>query len=402
MTIPDARHFCSLDELLAARRTLEDNETISATDAICCAPTSLGNMWVSTPNMWFIPQLPLHNSNEVFGYFDDGMLGVHEWLKWPQPFYHPEPHCVAAPMDPDLLNMSKEGDKYGDGYYLSPPETPLYGGCFADLNVTWDPIDKLKDFNPVSGFGDTGMLKQNVLLRLAAAKREAQELAEEVATQACGEEVDPEQYTCATDAYNKMILKRYLFHRSNLAKLQQTYNVLQQHTASYFEILMYYREFQRLLLDVRGWIYWMSEVRPRVLDPDFHRPFPVLPIRGVFTSDPLLVQLFFRVGVPVWYIRKLHTFTNRTWINRVRTEINPINFSDKRSLSGANSTTMAPAWKDGLDKAWLAPDELHLKARRFSILNTPMLQDVREYELESAASKVTTTGKFAQSVSHPL
>ena len=393
-------HFCTLDELLAARRALKSKETISATDARCCAPTSFGDMWVSTPNMWFIPQLPIHKPKEVFGYFDDGMLGIHEWLKWPQPFYSPEPHCMAAPMDPNLLSMSQESDAFEDGHCLPPPEKPLYGGRFNDLNVTWDPISKLKDFDAVSGVGDIGMLKRSVLLRLAEAKREAQELAEEIAVQTCEEEVNPEKFAHATETYKKMTLNRYLFHRSKLAKLQQTFNVLQQHTASYFEILMYYREFQRLLLDVRGWIYWMSEIRPRVLDPDFCRPFPVLPVRGVITSDPLLVQTFFRVGIPVWYVRKLHTFTSHTWINQVRTELAPIGYSHKRIISGTSCSTIAPSWKDGPDMAWLAPDELHERARRFSILNRPMLHDVREYELDSVADGVISAGTYSRLAWH--
>jgi hypothetical protein len=196
------------------------------------------------------------------------------------------------------------------------------------------------------------------------------------------DEVDEDELARSTDLTKQMALNRYLFHRSRLGKLQQVYTILYEHTASFFSMLMYYQEFQRLLLDIRGWIYWASEVRNRLLNPDFNQPFPILPVRGVITSDSILLQKFFRMGIPVWYIRKGYTFTQDTWINRILTLVEAHGFSNRRTVDGESGPTAAPAWRNGIHMGLLSPNEVQVKARKFSILNTPQLQEVKAYELQ--------------------
>ncbi|KAI0037302.1 hypothetical protein FA95DRAFT_1578926, partial [Auriscalpium vulgare] len=81
--------------------------TATATDAYGIAQLAGRDaMWISSPNMDFVPALPCHSLTKEFGYYADGMLGPFEYLKWPQALDSQEPHSMAAPLNPFLFRYS--------------------------------------------------------------------------------------------------------------------------------------------------------------------------------------------------------------------------------------------------------------------------------------------------------
>ena len=142
----------------------------------------------------------------------------------------------------------------------------------------------------------------------------------------------------------------------------------------FFELLMWFREFQRLLLDVRGWIIWFSDVRPRLLDPDFRQPFPILPIRGVFTSNVTVVSELFRVGVPVWYIRDRNSLTTSVFLNRVKTSI-----ASLRCFSQTSGRS-APHFHEGPSAAIYSSTELKAVLHKHSMLQRPLMRSAKEWD----------------------
>ena len=247
--------------------------------------------------MWFVPEPPYYRQDESFSYFADGMLGKYEYLKWPQAFYNGELHSMAAPANPALFQQPRETEKYGSGPYSLPPHMPLYKGYFSDLTVTWDSLDPLRDFASTNlGSKDPeGTLSPSLARRCSCAFEEARMAATDVAnTVIISEGVGEPVHVKA------VLTQAYLFHKSTVNQLERTLNILSYFPMKFFDVLMWFREFQRLLLETRGWIYWMDVVRPRLLDPDFHAPFPVLPIRGVFTSNLNLVNELYATAAVNW------------------------------------------------------------------------------------------------------
>ena len=376
----------SKDQLLVRRRYLDKDEDITALDALCCAPFphTDDKLWISTPNMWFVPEPPYVTRSDPLAYFDDGMLGRHEYYKWPQAFNRQELHSMAAPANSALFSLDRELEKYGDGSHLQRPTDSAIQSRFSDVAIAWDDLKANQDFFTSRGTNRV-MLSDHMASRLRDAMKEVSQQATALAEYIVHEgdsDVDMEQ----TPQYIKALRTHgYLFQRSRLSQLQRCHYRLTYLPEVPSDLLLWFREFQRLLLDVRAWILWMSVVRPRLLDPDFCKPFPVLPIRGVFTSDLTHAADLFRVGVPVWLIRELDTFTTSTWINRVKTVIRPtISFSNVRHPEMLDFTT-------GPRIDSLSVDEIRAAMRKFSLLQHPMIRSSKEYD-PALASKADSTG----------
>ncbi|THH20708.1 hypothetical protein EUX98_g8536 [Antrodiella citrinella] len=65
-----------------------------------------------------------------------------------------------------------------------------------------------------------------------------------------------------------------------------------------FITMLLFREFQRVLLALRGWVIYYSVIWPRLnTQDDFSEK--VLPLRGAFSDDTAFVAEMYRVGVPV-------------------------------------------------------------------------------------------------------
>ncbi|PCH40508.1 hypothetical protein WOLCODRAFT_150560 [Wolfiporia cocos MD-104 SS10] len=66
------------------------------------------NFWVSSPNMDFVPKVPIHNSDIEFSYNADSMLGAFELFKWPASYNNVVPHTIAALINPILLQCQRQ------------------------------------------------------------------------------------------------------------------------------------------------------------------------------------------------------------------------------------------------------------------------------------------------------
>ena len=78
-----------MEEMLVARGRYDRSALFEATDCHSLAPFpgTKGGIWILTPNMSFVPELPMLPEGATFGYYGDGMLGAFEHLKWPQVYY---------------------------------------------------------------------------------------------------------------------------------------------------------------------------------------------------------------------------------------------------------------------------------------------------------------------------
>ncbi|KAI0054277.1 hypothetical protein BV25DRAFT_1843781, partial [Artomyces pyxidatus] len=137
-------------------------------------PGTQKRYWVSSPNMRWVPEVPHHQPDEVFGYYADGMLGPFELMKWPQLFDSHEPHGLAAPGNPYLLDNSA----------LNGEPLPRGGGLqkWEDSGAPWFDFTS-EDWARVHDIPDEeyGMLKPEAYARLAAAVAEAERVSNTVA-----------------------------------------------------------------------------------------------------------------------------------------------------------------------------------------------------------------------------
>ena len=65
---------------------------------------------------------------------------------------------------------------------------------------------------------------------------------------------------------------------------------------------------QRCTLAAMGFYTYMVDVRPRLVNKSYIAD-SVLPLRGVIVLEDDLVQHFYRVGVPVWHLRRYNAVT---------------------------------------------------------------------------------------------
>jgi hypothetical protein len=364
----------SFDELLSRRRKLVKNEQISPTDAICLAPIpeTQGKLWISTPNMWFVPEFPKHSETEMSGYFSDGMLGKHEYLKWPQPLYRPEAHSFCAPANPRFLGYFQEPEKYGTGpFTYSTLESP-FKDLFSDLEVTWFDLERLQDFSRTTAAGSRhlGSLSSHLLPRLGNAMREVQRLIRDIGQKQLSslEEESPHDAQRAA--------KPFLTQARLANQLEHAFHNMFYYPMEWFDALMWFREYQRLLLDLRAGVIWYTIVNPRLRNPKFFQPFPILPVRGVFTVDLTALHDLFRVGIPVWLVRDRGTLTDSMFVNRVKAVVPCSRFF---SQSKEDTTTCTSSWTPDLRQGMFSERYIDLGFRKNSLLSHPVLSAATEY-----------------------
>ena len=335
--------------------------------------------------MWFIPEPPYVTRKNPLAYFADGMLGRHEYFKWPQALYPQELHSIAAPANPALLTLPQEMEKYGAGPHTEPLTVPPFKGRFRDMQLPW--IDPGKQDFAITSQGSNGTLgtvSVDMSDRLNAVMKETESLALRLASRLVHK--DTEDFVDLPLYVRALRTDGYLFQRSRLGELQRCHHRLSYFPMKYYDLILWFREFQRLLLDVRGWIIWIADVRPRLVDPDFDQPFPILPVRGVFTSDAEVAQKLFRVGIPVWLVREMETFTTATWINKVKTVIEPgICFSSTPHPDMVDFT-------NGPGTSFMSVKDVRRAMRRLSLLQHPMLRQASEYDPRLASTETTSAG----------
>lgn len=374
VTCWQARPLENLREILDSRRSLLHGEQVDALDCLCVAPfRNHDELWISTPNMDFVPEVPVHPDDTPFRYFGDGMLGAFEHLKWPQAFDPVEPHSYAAPMNPRLKELQKVDDHHG----LRAPDFPVddkEGGLpqFEDPDAAWFSF-KGTDFRICEELprASVGILYETVLSRLRKAMLEVRRIGDEIGAQEFPEGTPAAVVNAHTSSY------MYQRHRSEA--LYRAYGSLSQIPMPFSDTVLWFREFQRILLELRAWIIYMLVVKPRMEDPTFDCPQPVLPLRGVITSSLSMLRELFRIGIPVWYIRRRTTLTTRTLIISVKTVIRTgISFSSSQIFEYANHRTKAPLWVEASHGEPLR-GTIQDRLRKFSLTSRPILLPLEIY-----------------------
>lgn len=163
--------YGAYDALKQARRPMPaDPSDMKFTDCRTLAPfhATNGTLWVSTPNMDFVPQVPTHVEDRPFTYFADGMLGPFEFMKWPQAYFEPEPHCIAAPGNPFLM----QGGPDGSPIQYTGPDLPT----FHDTGLPWRNLNWSGDVRIVrtSSKSDIARLTPHALAPLGVAVLEVE------------------------------------------------------------------------------------------------------------------------------------------------------------------------------------------------------------------------------------
>ena len=325
-------------------------------------PDSNGGLWISSPNMEFVPEPPTHEDGVPFSFFADGMLGAFEHLKWPQVFDEREPHAIAVPGNPDLmLNVKIQEFPLLDAKEILPD--------FEDKDIPWLAIDS-KDFDVALCLPqeDVGFLTYLMHARLHTAASEVIAWAITVADGMFGtvaqDVLEQEQWA---QRRKNIVLRDADMLRRALSRLQET-------PMSSFDVLMWFRECQRLILALRSWLIYTLLIRPRIDDPDFADYGNVLPLRGIFTRKESMVQTLFRCGVPVWWVRPLHTLTNHITIIRVHSPVrSAVSFSSQKVMVHGGRRLAAPSWLEANihDNALEGFGDM---LRRYSLTGKPTVQ----------------------------
>ena len=351
-------------QVLARRQPLTEGIVLAHSDCLTLAPfpNTNGGLWISTPNVEFVPEPPRHRPGQPLRYFADGMLGAFEHMKWPQLFDEQEPHTLAAPGNPDLI------------YNLKFQEIPLLDfKCtlpdFQHPAIAWE---GLQDSDFVVSLHlrheDVGFLAEPLHYRIRSAANEVIVMVLKVVDTELDEmfarRSDREQYTERRKHY---VLRQIDYLRRACSRLQET-------PMSYFDVVMWYRDTQRLILGLRAWLIYMKIIKPRLDNPEFADYDNVLPLRGVLTKNESIVHTMHRCGVPVWWVRPLHTLTDRTTIIRVHEPVlSKVHFSSETEMSHRG-------------RHWVAPDFLGAKIldeslqgfgdmlRRYSLTGKPTVR----------------------------
>ncbi|KAI0060622.1 hypothetical protein BV25DRAFT_1807272, partial [Artomyces pyxidatus] len=238
-------------------------------------------IWVSSPNMSFIPDVPTHRADEWFGFYVDGMLGVYEHTKWPQIHDADEPHAIAVPGNPLLLSQS----------IYNPTAVTSLGGMdpWQDEGAAWFSFTSANWVRVLDIPNDeVGVVDGAVCDRLLAAAREATQRSLALCQVDYG--LSPEH-----------IPERYFVWRL-IVSLGNAITKVRNVGMPLGETIQWFREAQRILLELRGWYTYMTIVRPRIEHMDDNYG-DVLALRGVITGKLSTVETMYRAGVPVWYVR---------------------------------------------------------------------------------------------------
>ncbi|TFY75494.1 hypothetical protein EWM64_g8516 [Hericium alpestre] len=299
----------SMAKLKAARRPLEREEELKCSDALCLAPFEGKGyeLWVSSPNMEFVPEVPTHKWGEALSFYADGMMGAFELFKWPQFYDDQEPHACAAPGNPALLTNTCWNTRPLVDDNLS---LPSFG---SGAEVVWASFDR-SCFDEIAdtGTAHVGFISAAFLSRLKKATEEARRHAIPLMERLYAHED-------AVDAKDERRREqRRFFMWQIVLRLQRTLSHLEDVPMPSFEVTLWAREAQRLLLELQAWVNYHAVIKPRIDDPDFNSSKHVLPLRGVITIKPDIVDAMFRAGVPVWWVRPASSLSSSMRVVHVR------------------------------------------------------------------------------------
>ncbi|OBZ74411.1 hypothetical protein A0H81_05657 [Grifola frondosa] len=342
--------------ILEAAKQQPRVEKLKASDCRCLAQWS-DEWWISSPNMSFVPQVPVHLPDQVFGMGADAMYGAFELFKWPQIYDERYPHGMAAPGNPDLFrNLHIVSFPMEDDVGVLP--------VFTDADAAWWHFTN-HDFEVCADIpgAQVGYLRPAAIERLRAA---VTEVGEQVSD--CTERnLFPSADDSPARGESWMIACDSSCGRPNGCN-QRCPAV----TAGGTRVAHLHRHFG-----------------PSLGLPNFHDEEHVLPLRGVFTGRLTVAETLFRCSVPVWWVRPAYTLTTATVITRIRAVIPPsVHFNLKQEMKHGKHSQQAPTWLqsstfDGLSES------IGKQLSRISLSGRPMLHKVAPVWEASADAMVS-------------
>ena len=230
------------------------------------------NIIISTPNMLYIPEFP--EIEDVGIYLrGDGFYGPQEFTRWPQIFTQSLSHYCVIPAKPIKIT-----DRFWNSVlfrnFTKADWTPL--STSEDRDVEWTIVE-------YAG----GFLNKELRDRLSDAFENA------VTTCLSGHE---------DDNANAYALARALRNlgRSALDRLRNAPDSASQ-------VIFAVRDVQRLGLELHSIYEWMTVIRSRLSTRSVFRPGQYL---GCFSSKPAEVEMLYRAGVPIWFLRTRTSITD--------------------------------------------------------------------------------------------
>ncbi|KAJ7025017.1 hypothetical protein C8F04DRAFT_1269760 [Mycena alexandri] len=134
---------------------------------------------------------------------------------------------------------------------------------------------------------------------------------------------------------------------------------LQSVPSTYQQMVLEVTTVQRTYLELKGLLEYMTVYKPRMLDPASETGHPDDCV-GVFTSDPMIAQLFNIARLPYWLIHPLSGFTREN-ILRV---IEPLKMSWALELEAAEGFPSVPAGANTDEKCYTRAEGFRIWANR--------------------------------------
>lgn len=361
-------------------RNVKSNEPLRATDCLRIAPYSGGqDLYISTPNMETIPELPEQNPSKPIAYFADGMLGLDEQHKWPQRLYPETPHVLAAPINPDLLHW-KGLDPFGIAQDFLTQDIHGVLPTFHDSKAPWFNFDEshFEVTNHVP-HAQLGRLRLPLLERLQDAIKEVLDMWTKLAHRLQAEAIPK------GDGAVKSFRGTLNYVQATAKRLMYSCAILARGDLSTFHTVMWFREFQRLLLDLRAVIIYMAVIKPRLDDPTVDFSSHPLPLCGIITSKEYVLRELYRAGVPVWYIWSQESLTTDTRIRHACTVV-PIGvaFSSRHGMRHGHHERTAPTLSDAPNYDPWSGSVLN-RIQQISLINHAIIGAVLMYDPDQAA-----------------
>ncbi|KAH9950821.1 hypothetical protein B0H21DRAFT_818977 [Amylocystis lapponica] len=323
---------------------------------------------ISSPNMDFVPEVPVHRPDADFTFFADGMLHTFELYKCPQGYDHEEPHGVAAPANPQIL-----ADRSLAAHPLLDEQSVL--PAWKDTAIPWVAMGP-RDFATSLDLPDQaiGFLARPLVERLRSAARDVIAVVDAVCVRKYGA-VEGQDPDVARQCQGR---STFIWHR--IKCLWRAISRLQELLMSSFDVLLWFREAQRILLEARAWATYESVVTRRLTDPMGDHSARVLPLRGAITSNVTVVEELWRIGVPVWYLQPVHTLISNSTIIKVNEVVSASRFmSQNPTMQHEKHNAPAPAWGHSSTVNPLT-ENLTAQIRRYSLTSKPRLRTIPVWE----------------------
>ncbi|KZS89176.1 hypothetical protein SISNIDRAFT_469463 [Sistotremastrum niveocremeum HHB9708] len=270
-------------------------------DALAAAQLTDTN-WISTPNQCFVPEPPLGTRRVYLR--ADARFGLEDFTLYPQIYSVSHPHLIAIPTR------------------AHAPQTPEFQFLWENMNQVWFDFDDTAP--PLSSLSlGKGRLSENTRLQTR--------LHVDFHIRRMSESIKD---------WHRDELKKNCVSYGN--QLKATLNNLMEHlefkVQTWKLTLQTFTNLQRTALEICGLITYMTDILPRLNDGVDYSTESPLPILGAFTTRDVLLQRFFRAGVPVWFIRSL-------------SDIDVCNdiYCDKVVPMGTSCRAVTEHWEKGLD-----------------------------------------------------